>query len=594
MAPVRPAHPRLGTIGINRLGCSETQTVGMVLAAYFTYSMTIISHPITEGHAFRQTQTAFIMRGFLRSGINLWHPIVPVYGPKSQIPYELPWFQAIAAVISRLGQLSETAALRTTSTAFTLLSAFFVYRVTRRMAGRRAATAAIVLFLFSPFTLRWGRASLIESFTTAMTLAWVLSLVVFPNEPRRSTRNVVLGSIAGAIAATSKITTFLPWGVFLLPTLLRHLRSRQWAPAGAMASSAGLSMGAGLLWTRHADKIKGAQTFTGWLTSQRLQTFNLGTVAQRLSSDTWATIGGRSLFLILGPIGLIGLSCSLRSRHHPILLDTVGLLGVYGTAIGIFTNLYVAHDYYQVAIAPALAIPMGIGIAGIVCQVPIISLRLITVSTLASTLALSSVYVRQTVNGARDFRDLSASIKANTAAASGAIVTGLGWSSEILYYADRWGVMADGNIVTAGRLRSEPYRNRLQTLTAVNGFDEVTIDIMNSVDWVAPADKFTFQLGAFGRGMRKPPKLLRTVLYPARTVERRGTPLNIRCDGVLHPIGQTTWRIGIENRSVTFGSDNWRLPALAGIVRTNASALRCSGGNGTPLTLEPVSKDWKP
>jgi hypothetical protein len=592
--PTRP-HRTPITIAKTSLRLSESRTVGLLFAVYAAYSLAIVTHPITEGHAFRQTQTAFIARGFIRHGINLSHPVVPVYGPNSEIPYELPWYQAIAATLSRAFHLSETVALRSTSTVFTLLTAYFVYRLTQRMASQSAGTIAAAVFLFCPFTLRWGRASLIESFTTAMTLGWVLSVVAYPGEAPRSRRVSCVGAIAGALACTSKVTTFLPWGVFLLPTFVRHLRARKWIPAASMATSSGLSIATGLLWTRHADTIKAAHPFTSWLTSKRLQQFNVGTISQRLSAATWQTIIGRSFLLIVGPIGLLGILRAFTSHHRSIRADVVALLGVSGAAIGVFTNLYVAHDYYQAAIAPALVIPASIGLAGIAARKPRLTPHILSTYCLIALAILSPANIRQTVVGAKDLRRISASISAITPRESGVIVTGLGWTSEILYFADRWGVMADGNIVTVERLRDEPYLNRLRFMAVANGFDDVAVDIIRSVAWVSPVDQFTFRLGPFGpRTGRRPPDGTLSVLYPNGKGDALGTPLRIPCDGAMHRVSHTTLSVSSNRPGVTFASDRWTLPALAGVLHTDAPGLRCFGPGGAILTLQPVPETWKP
>ena len=573
---------------------SESRIVGLMLVAYAAYSLAIVSHPITEGHAFRQTQTAFIARGFIRHGIDLLHPVVPVYGPSSQIPYELPWYQAIAATLARLGHLSETVALRSTSTAFTLLTAYFVYRLTRRMGTKSAATIATALFLFCPFTLRWGRASLIESFTTAMTLAWVLSVVEFPGEKKpRSKRVLFTGAVAGAIAATSKITTFLPWGIFVIPTIVRQWRSRQWLQATTTASSGLVSLAAGLLWTKHADGIKAGDPFTSWLTSKNLQTFNIGTLAQRLSIGTWETIFGRSSLLIIGPVGIIGIGWALCSKGDAIRWDLTALLGVFLTALAVFTNLYAVHDYYQVAIVPALVIPVGLGLSRL-SDTFAISPRLASATALASLIVLASPYVRKTVVGVVDNRPISASIKAATPPGAGAIVTGLGWSPEILYFADRWGVMADGHIVTAKDLRSKPYFSRLTTLAVVNGFDPVTLDIIRSIQWIAPLDPFAFRLGPMKEAPGFPPPSEGTVFFPSLQTTTSRLPKTILCDGAFHPVDSTAMTVHTSASGVTITSTTWQLPAIDGILTTDAERLRCFGPKNASVTVRELPNSWKP
>lgn len=589
--------PFPGEVAATRVTKSDRPAIVGLLTVYATLVAPTLGNPLTEYHAFRQTQTAFVTQSFLRHGIDLLHPIVPVYGPSSQVPFDMPWYEALAALAARVFRLSEVVALRTTSLAFTLVTAIFVYALTKRLAGRSASIAATALFLFSPFTMQWGRASLIESFTTAMTLGWVCSVVRLSSEDDVRSRYRILGALAGILAATSKITTFLPWGAVALPTFVRDLRARRWRAAASSAASGGLAIASGLAWTRHADVIKAANPYTAWLTSGRLQTFNTGTVEQRLSLATWTTIFERTGRLVLGPILLVlALAGATRLRRTANTIDIAAIVSVTFVAVGVFTNLYFVHDYYQAAIVPALAIPAGIAAAGVGNAIFRGRIRVGTIAlcslSIVALLLTGSRYVRRTIEGAADYRLVSDEAAAATPPHDGVIVTGLGWSPELLYYADRWGVMADGTEVTAKSLVNVPFSGRLATLVTVHGFGAITRDIMASANWVVPVSDYTFNLSIGASTKRPIPRIedggTAAVFTPSAGTNSGGSTVTLPCDQTFHRIGATTIELEQDISTAVIGGDNWLLPVLRGRLDLSTDNLRCANTSNESIRIRVV------
>jgi len=56
-----------------------------------------------DSNDFRKTQTAFVARKFFREGIDLFSYPLPVFGSAQGVHYEMPIFQAGAALIQHLG-----------------------------------------------------------------------------------------------------------------------------------------------------------------------------------------------------------------------------------------------------------------------------------------------------------------------------------------------------------------------------------------------------------------------------------------------------------------------------------------------------------
>src|SRR5690242_18520223 len=66
-------------------------------------------HTFNEAYGFRQAQTAMVIREYARGPLDLLHTPLPVFGAGADVPFEFPLFQAIAALISRLGIEAATA-----------------------------------------------------------------------------------------------------------------------------------------------------------------------------------------------------------------------------------------------------------------------------------------------------------------------------------------------------------------------------------------------------------------------------------------------------------------------------------------------------
>ena len=117
-------------------------------------------------HGFRETQTAYTAVLYHDEGVSLLHPELPVLGAPFEVPFEFPAFQAIASVVMRLGVPAD-AAMHVTALACFVATALLLFGFVRRFADTLAALVALGVFLFSPFALLWGRASLIEYLATA-------------------------------------------------------------------------------------------------------------------------------------------------------------------------------------------------------------------------------------------------------------------------------------------------------------------------------------------------------------------------------------------------------------------------------------------
>ena len=95
---------------------------------------------------------------------------------------------------------------------------------------------------------------------------------------------------------------------------------------------------------------------TSWLTSGELQTWYLGTLAQRTDPAVWIAIGRHLGTAVLGLGGvlllIVAVVATVRGQNRGFWLG-VWFAGV--APFVVFTQTYYLHDYYYAAVSPAFA-----------------------------------------------------------------------------------------------------------------------------------------------------------------------------------------------------------------------------------------------
>ena len=617
---------RESTIGTKTLSVSRLNLGAVPSLASLIYTAILwptLHQALLERHPFRQTQTAFVARIFAAKGIDLLHPVVPVFGTGSQVPYEMPWYEAVASLPIRLG-LGEEFSLRFTALVFTIVTAHFLARIVANLMDRPSGALASVIYLFSPFTLLWGRTSLIETFTTAVVLGWIYLLTRKQTyTPGRDWIWLVGASAIGSIAWTSKITTAIPWSFLLIPTTLGFIRTRDWRRLAQIFIASAVPAFAGFAWTFHADRIKGANPLTAWLTSGRVFSFTFGTVHQRLDLRNWAAIGARVQDLLLGRYGtqaliIAGVWWIWKSRGGVVALT---LMAVPLSAVGIFFNLYVVHDYYLAAIAPALAAFQAIGIVGL-CR---LRLNQGDGSKWTKTLSdpdrlpgawLASVAVITVVlSGATSYWLLPFQVISRhpagteelfnwTAKNDLIIVNGMDWDPHLLFYAHRTGVMLPVPHVSVSDLRRSDQFRSMSALFSVR-FDDQIQGVLRGASWIAPVTAHLYRFAptsSVAQPDRSFPVLFRPSIDPIK-VESGSRSVRVSCHSMkggqqpatvhtnLAPIGNLLY---VHNEgAISFAMQGLaRIPAQDGRLSLAASAptdVSCNGPDGSSIEILRVS-----
>lgn len=270
-----------------------------------------LGHSLYEDYAFRQTQTALLARNYAERGIDLRHSPLTVFGPRSDVPFELALPQAAAALLQRLG-LGPDFAMRLVGLSGFVVAAVLLAILVHRWHGRRAAIVATAVFQLTPFALLWGGASLIDFPAAALGLLVVLLADTW-FAGGRAWLLPVLGTVA-VLAFLVKPTTAPTYCVLVLFAGVAGLR-RSRGDAPPTTSVARLLTGlatvgvpglvAAGLWTRYADDIKSSQPLTRFLESDALWSWNFGTLAQRRDPAQYRIVGERLVTEVWGLVPLV-------------------------------------------------------------------------------------------------------------------------------------------------------------------------------------------------------------------------------------------------------------------------------------------------
>lgn len=321
------------------------------------------------GIEFRQAQTALSAYHIQKdSDFSLAYP-TPVLGKPWSIPMEFPLYQWTVVAVSNATGLSLTKSGRLVSIACFYLCLPAVYLLLRRVrVASEHRWLVLALLLTCPLYVFYVRAFLIETMALMFSLWFAYAFVVAVE--RRSLPWLLIANLAGAGAGVVKVTTFmlylLPTGGWALWRLCRALREhRIRAELCWLVAACALPFALTFAWLHFADEVKARNPMAHFLTSDRLQNFNLGTWETRLSPQMWAmkariVTEAMSWFPGLLACALVAM-CAARNRWREILVCTV----VFAAALVIFPELYALHEYYFVANTVLIVGAMGLALVGL-------------------------------------------------------------------------------------------------------------------------------------------------------------------------------------------------------------------------------------
>jgi len=410
------------------------------IAVYVLGVLPSLGQSLLESHAHRQTQTAYTAVLYAERGIDLLRPPLPVLGPPGIIPQEFPLFQAVGALIMGTG-ISTDASMRIVGLASFLASAAFLYLLARRLMGSIGSLVALGAFLFNAHAWLYGRASLIEYMATAGGLAFLYFASRWMDEGRAL--HWVAGTIAGLIGVLVKITT---GGFLLLPVLLWRSHGRWGFQRLSVWAMVGTAVAVGGAWSAYSQGVREETPASFFLSMENQWAWFFGSLGQRLDLPSWRVPLVAMLALTGFGIALWGPLAVARARHSRQPTFLLALLALVVVVPFLLFNLYAIHDYYYAAVAPMIALGVGLGVEWLLAhrerrwvRQAMVGLAGAWVATIIGTYASWSIIYGTPSEEARVMR-MSTFIRENSRPDDWVVLRGWGWNSAFLYYAGRQGL----------------------------------------------------------------------------------------------------------------------------------------------------------
>lgn len=403
---------------------------------------------ILDRYEFRQLQTALSTWWGVHEGWRLDY-LTPLFGPPWSIPMEFPTYQMLVGWVQEgIGLPLEQAGRAVSIAAFLacLPAAYDLLGLAGLRASRRLV--ALMVVLSAPVYLFYARTVMIE--TTALFFAvWFLALL------RRALENPRAGwiaatTLAGVLAALTKVTTLLVFGLPALVLLVAALRrpgvSRFRLTIVAFAAGA-LPLALAWGWFRHGDAVKDSNPFTGFLTARELQAWNFGPLALRTDGSFWLQLLANVTKHNLAEGALaIALLCAPFAPARARWIAGVALAGFLSGPL-VFANLYHIHDYYYAANSLLLLAAAGLLLAAAWDDPRLprganwLALGLVLASQFH---AYYRGYYAHIAHPAPPPPPLAAAIRDSVPAGDVVLVYGADWDPLLPYYFERRAVMVPG------------------------------------------------------------------------------------------------------------------------------------------------------
>lgn len=318
--------------------------------------------PITDSHAWRQTQTAISAYYMVGQDFKLAYE-TPLWGAPWSAPMEFPFYQYFVARLVDFTGFPLVSAARTVGVFFFLACVIPLWVLLRCFSGSALRSLwGVALFLCSSFYSFWSRTAMIESTALFFSITFLAAFIVAWR--RRSWFFVTFALFMGSAAGLAKSTTFALFvsaaTIYALCDLFVSWRtSTSLAPTDAarrligklplLVAMVAIPLAVAASWVVYSDQIKMQNPLATSLTSKETSAWNFGTWEQKTDLRVWRMVAARGI-AALGPrtpallmLAAAGAAVLLSGRRRG---ETLSCLGLFALGPLVFTNLYYVHDYY--------------------------------------------------------------------------------------------------------------------------------------------------------------------------------------------------------------------------------------------------------
>lgn len=446
--------------------CSLAEALLISLATVcFIYSLFIsikyANQALLDQYSFRQTQTALTAYWLVKNGFSLAYE-TPVAGPPWSIPFEFPIYQYIVALVSQVTNFSLDATGRVVSFVFLALCLVPVRAITKNLNLSDYVFYIFAALLFSsPLYLYWGRTFMIETAAIFFSIAAIKYFIDIA-QARNTVKYSSLYLFFIILSILQKATTGFPVLAILglvyfflsIKELQLNIANNKLLTNTFIAKKVmlallyfALPLAIGIIWTLYTDQIKSLNGLGLNLTSSALNSWNWGSVSQRLSSDLYIQVIWKRMFMqnLSGVLGVailfIGLFSSAKNSLKLIII-TSALMGF--VPLFLFSNLHIIHNYYQTGNLIFLIFAIAVSLGHVFNnsfdkKVILIILTMLMVASNYYWFSKDYLSVVKTKFNAKNSRDFAIAeiLKREIPKDKYFVAFGNDWSSSLAYLAER-------------------------------------------------------------------------------------------------------------------------------------------------------------
>jgi hypothetical protein len=315
-----------------------------------------IGNPVADWHSWRQADTAAVSRIYVEEGIS---PLYPRYydissiqsgktNPKGYRFVEFPFYNIVhAAIYKSYPSISLEMWGRILSSAYSLVSAYFVMLIGRKYLGHIGGILSAFFFLLIPYNIYFSRVILPEPMGIMFLTAGLWVFVKFAEQ--RKLAHFYLSCLALSMSLLIKpffAFYFLPL-IYLfyqrigIKKAFENKKELFKYLAGAMILFVPF-----IVWRMWENNFPEGIPFFEWA-------FNGDGIRFRPAFWRWI-FGVRLGELILGIFGLIPFAIGVITKKKEELFYKLSILGMLFYVITVATA-NVRHDYYQIITIPAVS-----------------------------------------------------------------------------------------------------------------------------------------------------------------------------------------------------------------------------------------------